>query len=334
MFVNFNKKKLVATLFTSFLLLVIFAAPEVSFADEKTARELQEKLSLFPGERPALTDFRLYVARFYTFSIGASILIAVMMMMIGGVIWLTSAGNPGRISTAKEYIVNSLIGVVLLLGAYTIVQAVNPKLVNLNDPNLPPIPSFGICIVTGAPKSPEITDATHTCTVLDLPGCEKVEGDFVTKESCGQRCRQYSSIDGSCSFKGAIQTKFAEINKVLNSAKGSCTYTKLSSNAQICIEIREAQCVKNSDTSEPTFVKNGVCPRNQGVEEEDRCINQKGEYFYGTLGFDRLTPRFFLNSQELCLEHVCKKKQCEVNTAVDLHPNPQYTLSCTCKDPA
>lgn len=102
---------------------------------------------LFPGERAGANDYRVYVQNFYRFSIGAGILIATVLIMVGGIMWTTSAGNPGRIDKAKDYITDSIIGVVLLLGAYTILSLINPNLVNLKLPDFPKIDlAFGACL--------------------------------------------------------------------------------------------------------------------------------------------------------------------------------------------
>ncbi len=170
-----------------------FLQPNNVSAQEQITEENRLQLSVFPNETSGLTDFRIYVSNFYLFSIGASILIAVMMMMIGGVIWLTSAGNPGRISTAKEYIINALIGVVLLLGAYTIIQAVNPKLVNLEDPNLPPIPSTGACLYNSEGKPRCKTDIEAYCI-------DTLNGQYKPKASCSDKslCKKYNLSTFEC----------------------------------------------------------------------------------------------------------------------------------------
>lgn len=46
-----------------------------------------------------------------------------------GVLWLTAAGRPGQIGSAKEKMTNSLIGFIVLLAAYLILKTINPDLV-------------------------------------------------------------------------------------------------------------------------------------------------------------------------------------------------------------
>lgn len=51
--------------------------------------------------------------------------IAVIMIIIGGISYTTSSGDPGRTKRAKDIIVNSIIGLVLAIAAYAIVGFVS-----------------------------------------------------------------------------------------------------------------------------------------------------------------------------------------------------------------
>jgi hypothetical protein len=51
--------------------------------------------------------------------------------MAGGVIWITSGGDSGRIAAAKKMIGGSIGGAVLLIGAWFLLNTINPDLINL-----------------------------------------------------------------------------------------------------------------------------------------------------------------------------------------------------------
>lgn len=53
------------------------------------------------------------------------------MIMIAGFQWMTAAGNASAIGQAKSRISSSLIGLLLAIGAYSLLNFVNPSLVNL-----------------------------------------------------------------------------------------------------------------------------------------------------------------------------------------------------------
>lgn len=78
---------------------------------------------------PWLAD---YIDGLYRYGIGALVILAVVTMMIGGIIWLTAAGNEQRISDAKNWINGSLFGVLIALSSYMILVIVNPALVELS----------------------------------------------------------------------------------------------------------------------------------------------------------------------------------------------------------
>jgi hypothetical protein len=71
-----------------------------------------------------------YIKAIYNYGIGIAAFLALAMIVAGGIIWLTSAGASEKISTAKSMISSSIIGLVLLLGTYTLLQIVNPALLN------------------------------------------------------------------------------------------------------------------------------------------------------------------------------------------------------------
>lgn len=83
-----------------------------------------------------------WVANFYNFALLISGVLAFGAVVYGGVLYLTSAGNPSRQGEGKEWIESALIGILLLAGAYLILQIVNPAIVNINNAlpsNLPAI---------------------------------------------------------------------------------------------------------------------------------------------------------------------------------------------------
>ncbi|MBI4122106.1 MAG: hypothetical protein HY461_02135 [Parcubacteria group bacterium] len=160
-----------------------------------------QSFELFPGEKAAMdsNDFRLYVLNFYNFSIAAGILIATVLIMIGGIIWVTSAGNPGRIETAKSYIIDSIVGVILLFGAVVILRLINPALVNLPKITPTPLGSLGACVYMT--KSGDET--YKTCQTNSELSCkETLKGKWVKNTSCGNACpEKKDGRPGECESK-------------------------------------------------------------------------------------------------------------------------------------
>ncbi len=60
----------------------------------------------------------------------ATFSVAVMILLIGGFRYITSAGNESQAEAAKETITKAIIGLVIILLAYVIVSTINNLLVN------------------------------------------------------------------------------------------------------------------------------------------------------------------------------------------------------------
>lgn len=76
-----------------------------------------------------LSAFRQEIAKFYRFALGIGAMLAFLIIIYGGILYILSAGNPAKQLDAKEWITAALIGLVLLFSAYLILQAINPCLV-------------------------------------------------------------------------------------------------------------------------------------------------------------------------------------------------------------
>ncbi|MDD5290509.1 MAG: pilin [Patescibacteria group bacterium] len=73
-----------------------------------------------------------YIGGIYNYAIGIVGILAAVVLMFGGVIWLTAGGSPDKVNEAKAWIGASLSGLVLALCSYMILYQINPDLVKLN----------------------------------------------------------------------------------------------------------------------------------------------------------------------------------------------------------
>jgi len=74
------------------------------------------------------------VAWLYSLIVGISGLAAFVMIVWGGVQWMTSTGNPTKTSAAKDKIKMALLGLLLILSSFLILQVINPELTLLTGP--------------------------------------------------------------------------------------------------------------------------------------------------------------------------------------------------------
>ena len=89
--------------------------PTVSFGSEK---------GLWIGE---------YISGIYKYAIGIVGILAAIVLMWGGLMWLTAGGNTGQVSEAKEWIKASLTGLLIALSSYLILYTVNPDLLKFSS---------------------------------------------------------------------------------------------------------------------------------------------------------------------------------------------------------
>ncbi len=71
-----------------------------------------------------------YMAAIYKYGFNIIGIIATIILMVGGVIWLTSAGNASQVDRAKKMIGGAVTGIVILFASVLILSTINPNLVN------------------------------------------------------------------------------------------------------------------------------------------------------------------------------------------------------------
>jgi hypothetical protein len=135
-------------------------------------------------------DLAQYIGIIYNFLLSMVGMVAAVMMVIGGFQYLTSAGDPGRIGAAKSRMANALIGMVLALGAYTILNTINPQLLRLKLPDMRPV----------------------TTVLFTLPWCEDLQtgatpvGDSTDCGAVG-KYTQGNTSDAPCIYAGKCRAE-------------------------------------------------------------------------------------------------------------------------------
>ena len=103
------------------------------------AHAIPISMSLPGTSTNASTTPGVFIANFYQFALMIGGILAFGIVVYGGVKYMASAGNPSGQSDAKEWIEAALLGLLLLVGAYFILNVVNPQLTNLGLPTLTPV---------------------------------------------------------------------------------------------------------------------------------------------------------------------------------------------------
>ncbi|PIW78866.1 MAG: hypothetical protein COZ99_04230, partial [Parcubacteria group bacterium CG_4_8_14_3_um_filter_48_16] len=110
-----------------FLPIMALGADDITFTPQVTIPGTSD----FANQKEIIVSDSLigdYISAFFNFAVPGTAILAVVMMMYGGVIWLTSGGSTERISQAKQYISGAISGMVLLLASYLILNTVSPDL--------------------------------------------------------------------------------------------------------------------------------------------------------------------------------------------------------------
>jgi hypothetical protein len=112
-----------------------------------------------------------YIAGIQSYAIGVVGIIAVIVLMIGGIIWLTAAGNSSQITQAKKMIGGSFFGLLLVFGSYLILYMVNPNLTELKPIKISYIKNKALPFSLNQEEIESSRDAIHLpiATPLSIP---------------------------------------------------------------------------------------------------------------------------------------------------------------------
>jgi hypothetical protein len=78
-------------------------------------------------------DLKATVINIIQWVLGLLGLIAVIMILYGGFIWMTAGGNEDKVSTAKKIITAAVVGLIVILLAWAIVTFVVKTAVNVTE---------------------------------------------------------------------------------------------------------------------------------------------------------------------------------------------------------
>ncbi len=72
-----------------------------------------------------------YILAIYNYGLSIAGILAAIVLMAGGLLWLISGGDASKVTQAKELIVGSVTGLIILASSYIILVQINPDLVQL-----------------------------------------------------------------------------------------------------------------------------------------------------------------------------------------------------------
>lgn len=78
---------------------------------------------------PANSKFTGFIKWFFPALLVTAAILAMAMIVLAGFQWVTAYGNPSKIEDARDRIFNAIIGLILALAAWLILNTINPELV-------------------------------------------------------------------------------------------------------------------------------------------------------------------------------------------------------------
>ncbi len=224
-----------------------------------------------------------YVKAFYDYGMAVVGILAAIVLMGGGLLWLVSNGNDSKITQAKELIIGSLAGMVILFGSWMLLNTINPDLLAMKSirTKYVDVLIFGCCQSSGSAKM----TSENECKTPDT---------FITnarKNSDGTKCE----IEGCCAYTTASHHNPSDkYTSCVDTIKPNCPFTQTGVTGirdflenQRCAGVADcfnvtADCtsVKDGDTcynmNDNYYCYNGKCYENDGKEGEP-CGTNGGE---------------------------------------------------------
>lgn len=174
----------------------VVAAEELNYVSE-ISYDLEQPI----GGVSSVSSAGDYLQIIYQFALGIVGIMAVVLIMFGGIRWISAAGNEQIISDAKEIIVAAVIGLAIALLSYSILVFINPRFTAITFSLERLDPTFNQENIFNWPKCTEAKYASQKC-ITETGGevdCSAVPCGVraaVGQDTCrGQTC---AAEDGKC----------------------------------------------------------------------------------------------------------------------------------------
>jgi|GEM_PF-2221916 len=113
------------------VVVVVLLVPFSTFA-ENTVQPLTDLFERDMIPVPEDADFGGFVSGIYDLIIYVAGVLAVLLITYGGVLYLTSGPNASQVEEGKKYITNALLGLLLALSAWLILNTINPAMLDFD----------------------------------------------------------------------------------------------------------------------------------------------------------------------------------------------------------
>ena len=243
------------------LLSAIFVSLGFAFLPVFAHAQNYTLLEQIPGTTGTSGDLIAYMKSIYKFAIWAVGIAALFMIMLGGIMYIGSAGNAAAAGKAKGIITDAVIGLIMALSAYLILYEINPSLLTITAPK--------DMSLAGNNTGTSSASSNPSQTAQNQADCDKYcngggMGDGTSVDTCKSNCM---------AAKSAQQTQ-------QSATTGNPSGTKVSGGS--CSQIDDA-CNSNTSGVDPKLLKAVMV----GGEGCNKSVSSDG---YGSCGYSQALP--------------------------------------------
>jgi hypothetical protein len=150
-----------------------------------------------------------YILAIYNYLIGGVGILATVVMMYAGVLWITAGGSSEQIGKAKGYIGSALTGLILAFASYMILHTLNPDLLTFKPLNVQKVEEL--------PDYKKLSDCSEISGKKDGDLCFELDSSNVRHQGLCKDNKCYSTF---CCF--AWKDGFINDCKDLDEKSGNC----------------------------------------------------------------------------------------------------------------
>jgi len=126
-------------IFSAIILIFYLFSPVVSLALELQYPSFMGINLNALADQPKGVPLNQLVAWFYYLIVSISGLAAFVMLVVGGIQWMTSTGDPTKTKNARDKMTSALLGLLIVLSSWLLIRVLNPDLTTLPDLTLPSV---------------------------------------------------------------------------------------------------------------------------------------------------------------------------------------------------
>lgn len=298
----FSKVFLVKNKKNAYLLAFIIAAILTVgfFHFTQAANTTYTPMEKIPGTSfSSATTFKQYVEAIYKFGIWTIGIAAMMMIMIGGFMYMTSAGNNASMGKAKGIITDAIIGLIMAMTAYLLLYTINPDLVKVN-----------INLSSSTSSSSSSSDKTSSTASQQQAACNKWCTDNKADTSNEETKADAESYNANC-LNGCSENYASMIGG------STAAYTGSLGTGKNCEKLDAALANGNTSGVDARVLKTLAAGGEGGRTSEGRCNGNLSSDGHGSCGYFQVTEKNRCAVCGLCGSDSCSKVQNDTETDVN-----------------